>query len=34
MYPSDAKKQKLIFKTNYSLMQVKSIAECNTFDLH
>ena len=32
--------QKLVFKTNYRLMQVKSIAECskrafcNTFDLH
>ena len=32
--------QKLVFKTNYHLMQVKSIAEpprgefCNTFDLH
>ena len=34
------KDQKLAFKTDYSLMQVKSIAErskrafCNTFDLH
>ena len=32
--------QKLVFKTDYHLMQVKSIAECskrafcNTFDLH
>ena len=32
--------QKLVFKTDYGLMQVKSIAECskrafcNTFDLH
>ena len=30
--------QKLVFKTDYSLMQVKSIAEwgifCNTFELH
>ena len=32
------KDQKLVFKTNYRLMQVKSIAECsafcNTFYLH
>ena len=29
------KDQKWVFKTNYRLMQVKSIAEfCNTFDLH
>ena len=34
------RRQKLVFKTDYSLMQVKSIAECsmrafcNTFDLH
>ena len=31
------KDQKLFFKTNYHLMQVKSIAECSfckTFDLH
>ena len=34
------RKQKLVFKTHYRLMQVKSIAEsskrafCNTFDLH
>ena len=34
------KEQKLFFKTDYRLMQVKSIAECskrascNTFDLH
>ena len=34
------KRQKLVFKTNYRLMQVKSIAECskrafcNTFNLH
>ena len=29
------KDQKLGLKTNYRLMQVKSIAECsNTFDLH
>ena len=34
------KDKKLVFKTNYRLMQVKSIAECsnrafcNTFDLH
>ena len=27
--------QKLVFNTNYRLMQVKSIAEfCNTFDFH
>ena len=33
-----SKDHKLVFKTNYRLMQVKSIAEwrafCNTFDLH
>ena len=34
------RRPKLVFKTNYPLMQVKSIAECsrkafcNTFDLH
>ena len=28
------RKQKLVFKTDYRLMQVKSIAFCNTFDLH
>ena len=28
------KKKKMVFKTNYRLMQGKSIAECNTFDLH
>ena len=34
------KDQKLVFKTNYRLMQVKSIAEwpkgafCKTFDIH
>ena len=34
------KDQKLVFKTDYSLMEVKNIAECskrafcNTFDLH
>ena len=28
------KKQKLIFKTDYRLMQVKMGAFCNTFDLH
>ena len=31
-----SKRQKFVFKTNYRLMQVKSIAEsfCNTFDFH
>ena len=29
-----SKRPKIGFKTNYRLMQVKSIAECNTFDLH
>ena len=28
------KDPKLVFKTNYRLMQVKRIAFCNTFDLH
>ena len=38
--PLKKKDQKFVFKTNYRLMQVKSIAECskrafcNTFDLH
>ena len=35
-----SKRPKIVFKTNYRFMQVKSIAECpkvtfcNTFDLH
>ena len=29
------KTEKMVFKTDYRLMQVKNIAECsNTFDLH
>ena len=28
------RRPKLVFKTNYRLMKVKSIADCNTFDLH